>query len=256
MVWAYDRVGDILITTIPPSLESKEQLLGNTLLELHPGVKVVVKRVGTHSGQFRTRTYRILAGEQRFTTLHKENGLFFHLDLQSVYYSVRMAGERLRIARLVGSDEKIGVIGSGVGSFPLTLAQHGIDCEIVGIEKNPIAHHYALTNVAANKTPSLVQCLQGDAFDLLPSQNRRYDRLLTCIPLESSCLLDLALDHLKSGGTLHHYEMVSGGNIEKSLQEIERSCLQRSLTIQSLEYHRCGHCGPNSFRYCFTLTIQ
>jgi tRNA (guanine37-N1)-methyltransferase len=69
----------------------------------------------------------VIAGEDRLTTVHRENGILLHLDLAQVYFSVRSAHERARIAAQVKPGETVAVLCSGVGPFPLIIgpAQQG-----------------------------------------------------------------------------------------------------------------------------------
>ena len=136
LVSSYDMVGDIAIIIIPPELEHRESLIGQTILKFHKNIKVVAKRDGNYEGEYRTIPLKIIAGENRKETEYREHGLRFHLNPEEVYFSVRLNNERKRLASLVKPGESILVMFSGIGVFPLVIAKHSDAREIVGIEKN------------------------------------------------------------------------------------------------------------------------
>ncbi len=257
MIWSYDRIGDILITTIPESMEKKENLIGEILLQAHPTIRVIGKRIGIHQGEFRTRELQIIAGENRKETLHKENGIQLYLNPETVYYSVRMAGERLRLAHLILPGERVAVLCSGVGPFPLTMAKHSKARLIVGIEKNPAAHSFALKNLQLNKAEKRVRFYQGDAAHILPSLPHQFDRIVTVLPTgDTSILVNCSLPSLAPKGILHHYTMVHQGNTQTMAEQIARACSEQEKNISTITSHRCGHCGPRTDRFCFTVKFS
>jgi len=253
MARSYDVTGDILITSIAPELEHKEQIIGQVLLGCHPNIKVVAKRRGCHHGEFRTRALAVIAGEKRLTTLHKENKIRLMVDLEHVYFSPRMAGERLRIAALVKPGEHVAVFGSGAGPLPLTIARHRAPIRVTGIEKNPVAHEYALLNRNLNKAEQNVRFLLGDATEIARHHMRCFHRILTMLPTDHSRLLESALFSLKPDGVLHHYAMVKQRDTEQVAREIRAVSKKMGLVISDLAPVRCGHCTPTSDRYCFTV---
>ncbi|WP_051305187.1 class I SAM-dependent methyltransferase [Desulfogranum mediterraneum] len=255
LIRSYDRVGDIIITTIPGHLLAQEQRIGQRLLQLHPSVRVVAKRVGPHHGDFRTRKLAVIAGEPRKETRHRENGVWLHLNPESVYYSGRLAGERLRIAQLVEAGEEVAVFCSGVGPFPLVIARHSAAAAIIGIEKNPLAHGFALQNLQANRRIQNVRFLLGDAGQAPSRLKQSVDRLITVLPTAHTSLLDSAIQTLRPGGTLHHYAMVEQGANQVVVTQIRAACRHRQRRLEAVTYRRCGHCGPTTDRVCFQATI-
>jgi hypothetical protein len=158
----FDRVGDIAIISLVPEATPHARAIGELLLAHHPSLKVIARRTGDYTGEFRTRPLAVVAGEDRLQTLHRENGVVLHLDLARVYYSVRSAHERARIAALVRSGERVGVLCSGIGPFPLVIARHSAAATVIGIEKNPVAHGYALKNLQANRALRRICFVHGD----------------------------------------------------------------------------------------------
>ncbi len=103
----FDRVGDIALIGMPPEARPHEREIGEILLDLHSTVQVVARRDGQYSGPHRLVSLTVIAGEQRLSTLHRENGIRLHLDLARVYFSGRSAHERARIAAQVLPGERV-----------------------------------------------------------------------------------------------------------------------------------------------------
>ena len=251
----FDRVGDIAVVGIVPEVVPWQAAIGELLLAEHPHLKVVAKRAGEVGGEFRTLPLEVIAGEERLRTVHRENGVILHLDLGQVYYSVRSAQERMRIARLVRSGERVGVLCSGVGPFPLVIAHHSQAAEVIGIEKNPLAHSFAVENLRANRRLRGVRCIEGDATEVLPALAPGFDRLLIVLPHGGAALLPCALSALKPGGMLHFYDMQAKGCHSATLAKVEAAAQRLGLRVEPLRVTSCGHCGPTVHRVCLDAVI-
>jgi tRNA (guanine37-N1)-methyltransferase len=252
----FDQVGDIAVVGIVPELEPLAHAIGARILALHPRVRVVAKRDGQHEGEYRLRPLRIIAGEERLTTSHRENGILLHLDLAKVYFSVRLAHERARIATLVQPGERMAVLCSGVGPFPLIIGRYSQARQVIGIEKNPLAHRYALHNRTANRNVGNVALLAGDASSILPSLNILFDRILIVLPYGGDSLLPHALDALRPGGIMHFYDMQAKGCHQATLAKVAAACEQRSRRMLAQGIVTCGHCGPTVHRVCLDALIE
>lgn len=252
----FDQVGDIAVIGITPEVAARERQIGEIILASFNHIRVVVKRSGRHEGVHRTLPLTVLAGEERFTTVHRENGILFHLDLSRMYFSIRSAHERARIAALVQPGETVAVLGSGIGPFPLIIARHSQAREIVGIEINPEAHWFAEKNLAANRGINNVTCIAGDAARELPSLHRRFDRILIVQPHGGTALLPQALAALRPGGCLHLYAMQPKNHDDAPIAEMKAVCSSLHRCIRHLETTRCGHCGPTRYRICLDAVID
>jgi tRNA (guanine37-N1)-methyltransferase len=217
---------------------------------------VVAKRNGQYGGEYRILPLRIIAGEERLTTVHRENGITLHLDLAQVYFSVRSAHERARIAALVRPNERVGVLCSGIGPFPLIIGRHSRAREVVGIEKNPVAHGYALRNLQANRTVHNVRFFEGDAGEVLAGCNRTFDRVLIVLPHGGEALLPQALDALRPGGTLHFYDLQAKGCHHAAVAKVEAACRETGRRVRFPFVAVCGHCGPTVHRICLDAIIE
>lgn len=256
LVGSYDIVGDIAIIIIPKELSAWQHTIGAILLENHPNVKVVAKRAGFYEGEFRVLPLQVIAGEHRTTTEVREAGVRLSMDLQEVYYSVRSGGERLRVARLVQPGERVLVAFSGIAPYPLVIAHHSQAGEIIGVEKNGIAHHYGLLNLRLNKKIKNVTLYNRDILDWLQEAPKSFDRIIMPLPKSGKCFLRPILSVLSSGGCLHFYDMQQFDTFEESVSLVENICRQLGYEVLKSHVTVCGHCGPRTYRVCADIQIQ
>ncbi|MDP7140939.1 MAG: hypothetical protein QF362_00275 [Candidatus Woesearchaeota archaeon] len=148
---AFDLVGDIAIIEIPDELVKKEKIIADALLVLLKNVKVVCKKAGMHEGVFRTQKMKVLAGENRKETVHKENDVRVKIDVEKVYFSSRLSTERKRIYEQIKAGEDVLVMFSGCGIYPLVIAKNSKAKFVYGIEINPDAHRCGMESVRLNK---------------------------------------------------------------------------------------------------------
>nr|WP_321466641.1 hypothetical protein [uncultured Desulfobulbus sp.] len=252
----FDRVGDIAILGITPEAAPHAAAIGELILAHNPSIRVVARRDGEYGGEFRTRPLAVIAGEGRLTTVHRENGVVLHLDLAQVYYSVRSAHERARIAAQVQPGERVCVLCSGVGPFPLIIARHSQAAEVIGIEKNPVAHRYALTNLRANRKLRNVRFLAGDVGGVLPVLKKTFDRMLVALPYGGEALLPAALQSLRPGGILHFYDMQAKGCCRETQATVEAAAQALGRHLHVLQVVTCGNCGPTTHRVCLDAAID
>jgi tRNA (guanine37-N1)-methyltransferase len=255
LVRGYDVVGDIAITIIPPELEYRQTVIGEAILASNKNIRVVAKRVGVYSGEYRTIPLTIIAGEDRKDTLHKDFGVRLHLNPELVYFSVRSGSERKRVADLTGDNENILVMFSGVAPYPLVLARFNPSCRITGIETNRAAHDFGIRNVEVNKVQKQVQLHHGGVEEVLPQLGQRFDRIIMPLPKSSARFLPLALARLQERGWLHFYDFQSPSRYSESVKKVEACCKEIGRTLLSGEVFVCGHSGPDTYRICIDAHI-
>ena len=256
LVSSYDLVGDMAIIIIPPELEPKEHIIGETLLGLHKNLRVVAKRDGNYRGEYRTIPLKIIAGENRKETEYKEHGVRFLLNPEKVYFSVRLSNERKRLAQLVQPDENILIPFSGIGVYPLVIARNSEAAHITGIEKNTIAYQYAAKNLAKNKTIKNVTLLEGDVMDIVPSLHSNFDRIAMPLPKTGSFYLDTAISLLKHGGWLHFYDFQKMDQFNESIEKVKTACQRSKRKLLHQDMVICGHTAPATYRICVDAKIN
>ncbi len=256
LVGSYDVVGDIAIIIIPEELRVKQSLIAQAILAGNRKIKVVLEKVGFYGGEFRTIPLRFLAGENRRETEVREFGIRMRLDPETVYYSIRSSNERRRIASLVAPGEDVLVLFSGVAPYPLIISRFSQARTIVGIEKNPKAHGYALENLRLNKKLDNIVLHLGDAETFLSSVTRSFDRVVMPLPTLAAKFLPAALRVLKPHGYLHFYDLQHPESFASSVEKITIVAGTVKRRIDSVAICRCGHCAPRIHRICLDARIS
>jgi len=208
--------------------EEDLQRISDLILRRHKNVKVVALKASAVEGVFRKRRIRILKGEQRTETIHRENGCVFKLDLEKVYFNPKLASERKRVAEKVAAGECVVDMFAGVGTFSILIAKRSPESKVIAIDINPDAIFYLRENIRLNKV-SNVSAIQGDVREISEKFAGVADRIIMNLPKESHIFLKDALRMLKNRGIIHFYTIESAytedemrGSLSVAVQRAER----------------------------------
>lgn len=192
-------VGDIAI--LPPGTVADAASL------LSKQIRVVAIKEGPCAGISRSPQLRVLAGEDRLWTTHVEWGLRVRLNLATCFFTPRMQAERRRVCELVRRDERVLVLCSGVGIWPLVLAARSACREVVAVELNKAAHDCALGNAKDNGLDERVRHVLSDITALPQLDLGSFHRVVFPQPKEPRLQLPCSVLHqaLMPGGALHTY---------------------------------------------------
>jgi len=256
LVRGYDVIGDVAVIIIPDEISRWQGEIAQALLEKYSHLRVVAKRAGYHSGEYRDICLVKIGGEGGFQTWHKEFGVNLFVDPGKVYYSPRSGTERRRVADKVKPGEQVLVMFSGIGPFPLMISKHSRAEKIIGIEKNPIACRFALKNLAANRKLRNVTLLEGDVRDVIPNLNEQFDRVVMPFPFAPHMFLAEGLGCLKPCGRLHYYVFCDKRSLDKAVEDLRSGCHSYGRQLGSAAVHRCGHISPGKYRICIDAQLD
>jgi tRNA (guanine37-N1)-methyltransferase len=254
---AYDIVGSIAIIDIMPELESKEQLIGQKIMENNKTVKTVLKKVGGHEGVYRTQAMACIAGEDTRETMVIENGIRLRVNVENSYYSIRMATERKRIAQLIQPGERVLCLFSGIGPYPITFSMHTPASDLVGVEINPKAHELAVENVARNRCLN-VRLFCGDAHDIIPklAENKEvFDRITMPLPHTADEFLDDLMAVVKPGTVIHYYTFLEEDQFNNAIPKLRQIFARRGYALARYDVVRAGQHAPRIWRICVDAEI-
>jgi tRNA (guanine37-N1)-methyltransferase len=233
LVRSFDVIGDIAVLEIPRALAKKEKRIADALLRTHKNVKVVAKKTGAFGGVFRVRPVKVIAGEWRTETVHRESGCAFALDIAKVYFSPRLSYERERIAGQVKPGERVLALFAGVGPFPIIIAKRQPTAEIIAIELNPVAVKYLKRNIKLNRVA--VRAVLGDVKKLLPEKFRDAQRILMPLPKGAEGFLRYAFAAARNGCIIHFYAFCSAkAPFEEAIERIEKAAKKSRVRIAVL----------------------
>ncbi|MEM0233433.1 MAG: class I SAM-dependent methyltransferase family protein [Candidatus Nezhaarchaeales archaeon] len=255
---SWDLIGDIAIIDVPDELLGYEKLVAEAILAVHKNVKSVYAKASPISGDFRIRDLRLLGGEDKSITFHKEYGAIFYVDVKNVYFSPRLATERKRVAELVRDGEVVLDMFSGAGPFAIQIAMRR-SVLVHAIELNPIAYECLKKNIELNKVQGKVIPHLGDAREVIEKELiRKVDRVIMNLPGRSLEFIDAALKALRDRGVLHVYAFVEEPKpIEKAEEKVVSEVKARGWTISGSPFTRLvRQVAPRRWQIAIDLEVQ
>jgi tRNA (guanine37-N1)-methyltransferase len=214
---AFDVIGKVIIIKIPDDLQAYRQQIGRALLQARPEALSVAVDKGV-KGEDRIRELEVVAGSPSLETMHVEHGLRFILDPSRVYFSPRLATERLRVAGMVTQGEAVLDMFSGVGPFAIHIAKRAMPSKVYAADINPAAIEYLKRNIRLNRVLA-VEPILGDAREL-PGKILRVDRIIMNLPHRASEFLPAAMRLLGPGGTVHLYDLLEPEEKKRRTSEL------------------------------------
>jgi tRNA (guanine37-N1)-methyltransferase len=203
---AFDIVGDIAVIEIPPELSAYENAIGEAVLKANKNLQTVLSKAGAISGIHRTREYRVLAGQPRTKTVHKEYGCQYHVDLAKAYFSPRLSSEHHRVASLVQEGETVIDFFAGVGPFAVQIAKTHRDIKVFAVDINPSAVELLEKNVRLNRVDGKVFPILGDAREIVRQRFHEVaDRVIMNLPEKAMDFIDAACVAAKPTGSVVHF---------------------------------------------------
>lgn len=250
---SFDVIGDIAVIELPKELAKRAKTIGAAIMESLHNVKVVAVEQGGHRGKYRRQKLKVIAGEKRLETVHKESGTVLGLNVETCYFSPRLGTERLRIASQIKPSEKVLVVGSGVGPYPLVIARHSKAAQVVGVEVNPAAHKFAVENAIKNKLQARVVFIKGDASRLPKGE---FDRVILAIPHEGVSLVPSILHLVKNGGFLHVLDFAEEVDMEAPARKLQELCKESERKCKILAVIKAGQPGVRRYRVCVDAKVS
>ncbi len=252
---SFDTIGTIAIVEIDSELRHKQREIAQTLLDTHPAITSVYRKESAHEGQFRTQKVIHLAGEKTTKTIHRENNTQIAVDIGKVYFSPRLANERLRIAKQVQDQEEIIHLFSGCAPYECVIAKNANPSSQLGIELNPIGHALGLENVQRNKCKHIT-LICGDTKTVLQTITKKFDRIIMNLPKNAYEYLDDALKLAKKGTNIHYYDFLHEDEFDIAKQRIEKAVSQTEYQADIKGIFTCGTQGVKTHRICVDVQLQ
>ena len=203
---SFDTIGDIAIVK-HNNLQNAE-VVAEQIMAVNRNIKTVLTPIGRITGDFRVRELKLLAGENKTCTSHRESGCVFRVDVEKCYFSPRLSYEHRRIAELVKPGEVVVNMFAGVGCFSIVIAKTQSQTKTYSIDVNPTAVQYMEENVKINQVSDSVFPILGDAKEIIQTRLQGVaDRVLMPLPEKALEYLPYALLALKKkGGWIHYYD--------------------------------------------------
>lgn len=254
---AYDIIGNIIIAKFERGTKAGEKKrFANELLREHKGVRTILEKVEKFSGRLRTLKTKYILGEKTKEALYNENGCVFRLNVDSCYFSPRLASERKEIAEQVKDGESVLVMFGGVAPYAIVIAKKGKAKKVVSVELGRECNKYALENVKRNKVSNKVELIQGDVRKKVPKIREKFERIVMPRPNLKDSFLDVAFKKIKENGIIHYYGFYKEEELEKLKALIESEARKAKRKIQILGIKKAGEIGVRKYRYRADILVS
>jgi len=259
---SFDIIGDIAIIRVANYNVANAEAAAKQIMAIHKNVKTVFAQTSPVSGDFRVRELKLLAGEGKTSTKHRESGCVFAVDVRKCYFSPRLSHERSRIARLIKSGETVVNMFAGVGCFSIIIAKTAPQTKVFSIDVNPMAIKYMEESVKINRVYGKVTPLLGDSKDIINEQLQHMaDRVLMPLPGKALEYLPYAVLALKpSGGWIHLYDFQHATGKEDPVEKTKLKVAQK-LDSLGVDYkfvfsRVVRSTGPNWYQTALDIQVD
>ncbi|ASA77497.1 class I SAM-dependent methyltransferase family protein [Thermococcus sp. 5-4] len=248
---SFDIIGDIAIIELPEELMPYGEAIGEAILRVHRHIKAVFAKGSKVSGEYRVRELVHLAGERRTETLHRENGIRLKLDVAKVYFSPRLATERMRVFKKTQPGEVVFDMFAGVGPYAVLLAKKAklvFACDV-----NPWAIRYLEENIGLNKVDNIVPIL-GDVRKV--AGKVKADRVIMNLPKFADRFLKEAMLSLRDGGVVHYYGFGPEENLFSEHEaKIKAASKELGFKVEFLEERKVRPYAPRQFNIAIDFRV-
>ena len=234
------KIGDILIVSIPEALSHKKKEIGELLLLFDKKTRLVLNDGGIQ-GQYRIPNREIIgvrfndSERQSTETIHTENGCRFKLDVSKIMFSKGNLEEKRRLTA-VCSGETIIDMFAGIGYFSIPIAVHSEPLKIISIELNPESYNYLCENIRLNGVSDIIEPICGDCLAATPENTA--DRVLMGYVGTTHEYLEAGIRAIKKeGGILHYHETVHQNDYPtrpiNRVSEAAKNCGRKASVLET-----------------------
>jgi len=250
----YDTLGNVVVVKFGRGAKvDYKRKFAREFLEKHKNTKTVLEKIDKFKGRLRTLKTKFIGGEKTKEVLYKENNTIFRFNVDSCYFSPRLANERLEIAKMVKKKEEVLVMFGGVAPFAIVIAKFAKPKRVVSVELGRECSKYALENVKRNKVN--VEIVQGDVRRVVPKLSGKFDRIVMARPNLKDSFLDVAFSKIKKNGIVHYYGFYKEADIDKLKELVYSQALDVGKKIKIMGIRKAGDIGIRKYRYRVDIKV-
>jgi tRNA (guanine37-N1)-methyltransferase len=248
---SFEIVGDIAILD---GDEEEPETVARALLEFRKSLHVVLQEESGITGEFRVRRFRLVAGEDRTETVHRDHGCRYLVDIAKAYFTPRLSTERQRVVLQLKPKDVVVDMFAGVGPYSIAAAKK---CGYVyAIDKNPQAVEYLLKNIELNRLDN-VEAFVADARDLPRMLGAVADHVIMNLPHNACDFVNEAVALTKPGGVIHYYAMAHEDDLfGPSLCLIEEAVKKAGREFEVMVTRSVRSYAPHQYNICIDMRID
>jgi len=248
----FEIIGDIaLMESDVPEPEK----VADAIMQVKSNVKTVLVALSPVEGEFRTRRFRTVAGEDRTWTIHKEYGCRYQVDLEKAYFTPRLATERVRIMEQIKDGEIVVDMFAGVGPYSIPIAKNSSVKQVIAIDKNPHAVELLRKNIELNSVENIT-AIEGDANVEAEKYATMANHVIMNLPHNAHYFLDAAIKLCEPNAIIHYYDMTHEDDLFESSTELIRVAAEKAgRNIEVLNEQTVRSYAPHQYNVCIEVKI-
>jgi len=254
---SYDIVGNIAVIKGEQGGKKKSKAqklaLAKKLLKVL-NIKTVVEKIGNVHGRLRVINVKHVAGEKNLIAKYKENNCVFKFDVKTCYFSPRLSGERKDIAGKIRKKDKVLVMFSGVGVYPVVIAKMK-QAQVTAIELGKDCNKYAKENVKLNYVDN-INLIQGDVKKKVNSKLGKFDIVVMARPNLRESFLKQGLSACKKGGRIFYYGFCHVDEKKKMVEGLKQEAVGLGRRIKVIRVVKAGDIAPYKYRWRVEIRVE
>lgn len=171
-VSSFSQIGHIVHVNLKEEVTPFKHIVGQVLLDKVANCKSVVNKVNNINTVYRNFELELLAGEDQFLVVVKENGATFEFDFSKVYWNPRLATEHERLVKMIKKGDVVYDVFAGVGPFSIPLARRSY-CKVLANDLNPESVKWLIHNKQKNKIGQNMEIFNKDGKDFILEDIKR-----------------------------------------------------------------------------------
>lgn len=258
----YDILGNIAVVKFKDNISWEEKLKkAQEIIGQYKSVRTVLEKVDKVHGRLRTIKTKFLLGEKTLESLYNENDCRFKLNVETCYFSPRLAGERKEIANLISKMHKklnVLVMFAGVSPFSIVIAKHCKNIgKIVSVELGRECCKFGEENVKLNKVDKIVQVVQGDVKRVIPQlvKKEKFDVIVMARPNLKETFFKEGLLACKKNGSIIYYGFSPEAKKDEMLNQLIEEAKDLGRKIKIARVYEAGDIAPYEHRYRIEIKV-